>query len=153
MTVGVRAPGLYFWTPGCQNHKLAHQAWVCQLPCPGPSLPVNPGTVSSREAGDCLRGHLITPRRPQMPRLCMEGATMGPRSHKLAGVSLWAWTPGRHMLGLPGSCGREIIGTRQSHREHLHQTFSGSFPSPQPPPSTPPAQSMCTKHPETCSEL
>lgn len=78
---------------------------------------------------------------------------MGPRSHKLAGVSLWAWTPGWNMSSLPGSCGWEIIRTGQSHRENLHRTFSGSAPSPQPAPSTPPAQSVHTKHPETCSEL
>lgn len=93
-----------------------------------------PGTVSSREARDRLRGHLITPGKPQMPQLCMEGATMGPRSHKLAGVSLWAWTPGWNMSSLPGSCGWEIIRTGQSHRENLHRTFSGSAPSPRRPP-------------------
>lgn len=89
-----------------------------------------PGTVSAHEAGGHLRGHLIIPRSPQMPRPCTEGAAMGPRSHKLAGVSLWAWTPGRHTSGLPGSCGRENIGPEQSHCENLRRPSSGSTPAP-----------------------
>lgn len=93
-----------------------------------------------------LRGHLIMPRSPQMPRPCMEGATTGPRSLKLAGVSLWAWTPGRHTSGLPGLCGQENIRPGQGVTV---KTSTG--PPPAPPPVPAPALHPCSegarKHP------
>lgn len=112
-------------------------------------LAAMPGTVSSHGAGGRLRGHLIMPRSPQMPRPCVEGAMTGPRSLKLAGVSLWAWTPGWHTSGLPGLCGQENIRPGQGVTV---KTSTG--PPPAPPPDPTPALHPARRvpgniHPET----